>query len=332
MPGHFNPHALSGRTRQILPRKSGAHRIACLALYRALFEQCLRVPLPDDLSPAGPTNPIKHLIYKLFKRNIPISSPRLAVDALKVGYAAEKLLRAAGDGNAPALSKVHALLRLKQERSEHSRHVCQPPPPREPPPRVGPYPGAPKLLDIRPLPLKQLSGLRRVPHLTQTNGYPFLRTRKPQSAYLSRIFRDKIKQKDKRFRALAIFEREVDDGEDEAIWEDIVMEQLQKEGGGNKKWLKGEGADWGKDDDSWVAESTKAKMKVKQYLWEDVVRTKELGERMTNIYEAEKQLWRQERAKRKYEKNLARKERKRLKGEAGTTQVEGVVNWKPEFQ
>lgn len=124
----------------------------------------------------------------------------------------------------------------------------------------------------------------------------------------------------------------MDDGEDEAIWEDIVMGQLQDEGGGNKEWLKGVGADWGKDDDSWVAESTKAKVKVKEYLREDVVRTKALGQKMTKVYEAEKKLWEQERGKRKHEKKLARKERKTSNGKAGTAQVEGVVHWKPEFQ
>jgi len=89
---------------QFLPRRSGAHRIACMfhcsviilkanlnligiALYRALLIQCPKIPLPDDIQFSGPVNPIKHFIRKRFKKNAFHASPRIVVPALKTGYA-----------------------------------------------------------------------------------------------------------------------------------------------------------------------------------------------------------------------------------------------------
>jgi hypothetical protein len=238
--------------------------------------------------------------------------PLLKIEANTSKLQAEKLLRTAGDGNAPALSKIYTLLRLQHQQSEHSRQVCKPTPPREPPPRVSPYPGAPKLLDIRPLPLEQLSGRRHVPALTQTNGYAFLRTRKPQSPYLSRVLRDKIKQKDKRFNTVYKLERDIEDGNDESKWEEIVLEQLKKEGKGKgeREWREGVGSDWGRGDGTWVAASVRARMQIMDCLNFDLRRAREHGERLTEVWVKERKLWRQERGRRRREKHLEKKQMK----------------------
>lgn len=71
-------------------RRSSRHRTACFALYKALIQQALRVPLPDDVLKApgleGPVHPIKHLIRKSFRRNKNDTSPRLVISALRNGY------------------------------------------------------------------------------------------------------------------------------------------------------------------------------------------------------------------------------------------------------
>jgi hypothetical protein len=103
------------------------------------------------------------------------------------------------------------------------------------------------------------------------------------------------------------------------------MAQLEREGGGNKAWRKNDGADWGKADGSWVAESVRARMNVIEYLNEDLRRSAKIGERLTEVWEKEKKLWRQERGQRKYEKNVARKQRKRNRndGKVGAKDDEG---------
>ena len=227
---------------------------------------------------------------------------------------AEQLLRAAGDGSSPALSKIHSMLRLQHERSEHSRQVCKPAPPRAVPKRVGPYPGAPKLLDVRPRPLEALSGNRKPPVLTQTNGFPFLRTRKPQSDFLSRVLRNKIEQKDRWFKRLDGVERDMEDGREEEEWERIVVRGVKREGGGNRRWVR----DWVGDGGGWIEESVKARQEIHKLLKTDWKKTRVLGEKMTEVVEAEEKLFAQEKGGRKHEKNFARKERKRVMEEADT--------------
>lgn len=111
-------------------------------------------------------------------------------------------------------------------------------------------------------------------------------------------------------------DRELEDGEDEQVWENIVREELEKSGGPREEWLREEGKDWASGDRSWVVEPVKAKERVKYLLWDDIDRTKRLGKRMIEVVDLEKRLWRQERSWRKHDKNDARRERKRVSGEA----------------
>ena len=64
------------------------------------------------------------------------------------------------------------------------------------PPRTGPrvWPLA-NGYSILARPFKTVSGRRRVPHFVQAHGFPFLRCRKPQSPYLSRLIRDHVSTK-----------------------------------------------------------------------------------------------------------------------------------------
>lgn len=231
---------------------------------------------------------------------------------------AEELLRSAGDGDAASLSKIHTVLGELNARSEASRLVCRPPPPppRKPPPRMAPYTGAPKVLDIRPLPFEQLSANRHVPTLTQTNGIPFFRFKKPQSEFLSRVLRDKLSLKERRFATLERLEQNIQHGTEEAKWESIVMKQLHEEGGPDRRWLVGEGRDWSKDRNGWISEAKMAKADIWRKLQEDLEKNKEVGERMIQIHEEEKRLWSEERTARRHARMVAKKARKLAEGEA----------------
>src|ERR1700709_1700282 len=120
-----------------------------------------------------------------------------SVIQLTHGAQAEELLRAAASGSQAATSQIHNLLyRLHTQRQQSQQPRA---PPRPEPPRLSPYPGAPKVLDIRPLPREKLTAKRRVPILTHASGVPFLRFKKPQSPFLSRVLRNKLEQKHKLF-------------------------------------------------------------------------------------------------------------------------------------
>ncbi|PMD64374.1 uncharacterized protein K444DRAFT_304788 [Hyaloscypha bicolor E] len=313
----------------IIPRRIFAHRIACKALYRACLTQFPRIPAPDDVSSQGAVPLLKHLIRKGFKKNIHVTSSRLAVQELKRGYAAEELLRNAGNGNKVAIAQVHEILR-QTARSRDLSRLASPRRPRSAPTHnstiPAPFPGAPKVLDTRPLPKEQLSGRRKVPTLTAANWLPFLRFKRPQSRYLGRVLRDKLEQKIRRWGAVEECDAMMEVGESEGVWEGKIARQVRKElalaGEGRleageervremRQWLEdGEGREYGGSKERfyaktggeggkerrsmWAAEAARQKWA----LWEKVSRENKLslerGKKMLEIVERERELWLQE--------------------------------------
>lgn len=191
--------------KQFHPRKRGAHRIACIALYRALLSKCSLIDVPPSLH-RGRIHPIKWIVRRQFRRNVHVESAPLVVAALKVGYEADELLHTANTGDKAAHSKILELLRGVQAQGDAARAqnaIIRPlPPPPKIRPRSGPYPGAPRLIDQRPRPKSQITNVRHVPKLASANSFPFLRIKKPQPAFLSRVLKDKIVQRQKRFDAV----------------------------------------------------------------------------------------------------------------------------------
>lgn len=92
---------------RFVPKRSSQHRIACIALYRALFRQAQTISIPNGLHlpltaaeaaeaerssqsplhvPPDKRNPILPLIARQFRRNKNDTSPRLIHAALVSGY------------------------------------------------------------------------------------------------------------------------------------------------------------------------------------------------------------------------------------------------------
>ncbi|KUJ20662.1 uncharacterized protein LY89DRAFT_779394 [Mollisia scopiformis] len=308
---------------QFLPRKSSAHRIACIALYRALLKQCPHIPLPDDVPLRGNTNPITHFIQKAFRKNVYHTSPKLVVTALETGYAACSLLHHAATSSPespnPSLLQVHDLLRAQSNSYVASKLACPPkPPPGRPASKA--YPGAPKAVDIRPLPKEKLTGRRHVPKLVAVHGiFPFLRFRKPQSAYLSRVLTQKVKRKLRRFERLAEMEGAKEMGEWEDVWEDTVSSvgHLKNESRRDSEWEDGEkGVEKGDykpfklDSQSWGEAPHYARLATWSALAKEGARARRLGSKMLEIIDQEQKLWEEERRERRHLKNLERKRRK----------------------
>ncbi|RKF56391.1 putative dna repair protein [Erysiphe neolycopersici] len=298
---------------QFFPRASSRHRFACKALYHALLKPCNIIPLPSEFSLKGRINPIKHLIRKRFRQNAKSDSPNLIRKCLKIGYLAEHLLRLAALGVKPAIEQVHSFLRTTVLEAEVARKNCAHPKcniqKRQ---RVWPLPGVPRVVDIRPLPLEKISsGRRHVPSLVLTSGgFPFLRFKKSQSPYLSRVIRDKVNQKQKMLDQSNFLEETEELGKTEDTWENIVLSEIDRsvkgginEGGVDQWWTEYWGKGLGEDERSWVAATSEIRKKYDINIKADRAHAKLFGEKLIRIRDEEKKLWQLERTQRKLEKH-----------------------------
>ncbi|TAQ90577.1 hypothetical protein B7494_g1131 [Chlorociboria aeruginascens] len=222
----------------------------------------------------------------------------------------KKLLRSAGDGDEMAKSQIISILTTLQAQSDASARIPKPP---SPPPRryPEPWPGAPKLLETRPRPLEKLAGRRRVPSLASLSGShsTFLRLGKPHNPYLSRVLRDYQEQQQKRFNASDSILFDVELARNEEKWEYITSRELRYEGKSLKEWeAKQPGLDWGKN--NWTKDLLDVKSDIMDRVYSQQKKQKQRAMQMIDLVQKEKELMLKERATRKHEKNLARKQRK----------------------
>ncbi|CAK7564822.1 MAG: hypothetical protein SEPTF4163_002724 [Sporothrix epigloea] len=109
-----------------IPARSSRHRIACLALYRALVQRARRVPLPIHVTYQVPdkqyVHPIQRFVRHAFQQNRGDTSPRLILAALDAGYKFIELFEAAQTLSSPANRSIIEVLERR------------PPPRRLPPP------------------------------------------------------------------------------------------------------------------------------------------------------------------------------------------------------
>lgn len=69
-----------------VPARNSRHRVAALALYRALFRSARQIGLPEDVSSKGPRHPVAHLVKKRFQSNKNYTSLRLVYSSMSAGY------------------------------------------------------------------------------------------------------------------------------------------------------------------------------------------------------------------------------------------------------
>ncbi len=72
-------------------------------------------------------------------------------------------------------------------------------------------------------PYHDLSGRRQVPKLVNANRVPFLRVKKPQSPYVSRIIRNTVKTREKRIALSARLAEQIPIAQTEDKWDDIIF-------------------------------------------------------------------------------------------------------------
>lgn len=216
------------------------------------------------------------------------------------GLQAYKMFQESVKGNTAVTEQIWRLLWLQEKKREVS--AAQPRPVRKERPRVWPYPGAPKLVDVLPKPKEQLggSGRRIVPKIAEHGLTIFLRRSKPQSPFLSRIIRDRLKVHERGQDALEALREDTEVAGWEEEW-DRMTGTKEKEGGG-----------WGREVEIVKEELVK---KGQSKLVKDVKR----ADRWVEIRDQEQKLWEEEREARMAEKKAKWEEKKARRVAEGWT-------------
>ncbi|TKW54586.1 hypothetical protein CTA1_8973 [Colletotrichum tanaceti] len=240
---------------QFIPARSSRHRVACIALYRALIREARAIPIPDELLRKGTQNPIPRLVRKAFVRNRTETSYRIVFSALGTGYNFLNLFKAAQNPDSTEHSQIIAHLREKRGRDVKAE--AGKPLPREPRPEKPKWPpllqkvsgeGQPPVYvsPRHPVPREALTGARRVPRLVVTSeGIAFLRQGKPQHPSVVRYVQRATKAKRRAMELMITSKREETPWAAlEDRWDDIVGKEIRAAAAAEAKAeARGRGAD-----------------------------------------------------------------------------------------
>ncbi|TDZ37102.1 hypothetical protein CTRI78_v011168 [Colletotrichum trifolii] len=220
-----------------VPARNSRHRVAAIALLRALLREGRQVQLPQDVCRKG-RHPVSDLIKKAFHRNRTEVSPRLIFAAMTAGYKFLTFFKNAQSQASTEHSEIVAYLREKNEQIAQAEANQRPKKkPRRPKRIARPLiervsePGRPPefVSNFFPRPRHVFKGRRKIPQVVVTaSGDAFLRYKRPQPVTLSKILRRKAARKH-RLSELSTteFENELlPQAMDEDMWEELVDEML----------------------------------------------------------------------------------------------------------
>ncbi|KAI9761394.1 MAG: hypothetical protein M4579_001044 [Chaenotheca gracillima] len=298
-------------TPRFIPNRSGVHRVACFALYRALLSQCSRLPVGETERRA-----VDSYIKLTFRQNSNEHSHRLITIALTAGYEAEKLLRASASGDGSSTSRVLSLLsklpRPKKRASAQSssRQYGPQPRPSHTPER---YPGADPILAR---PRLTVPGIRKIPRLVNACNYPLLRIKKPQPRSVSRIIRQKIERKQRWLDAYARLQgNDLREARAEDTWDALVSKAQLLEQGHSETGSNESPSSPLKKDDAKYAHSVTANLEyINSKLRQDTAQKTELARKFLDIIDQERVLAAKEKEERAQARHQRYLERMRLQG------------------
>ncbi|KAF6822875.1 DNA repair protein [Colletotrichum musicola] len=228
-----------------IPARNSRHRIAVIALYRALARQARGINLPQDVCRHG-KNPVPELVKRGFRRNKADVSQRLVFAALSAGYKFITLFRNAQVEGSKEHSEIVAYLREKNEliaRSEaNQRRRRKPRKPRSlrglppPPPvlkKVSKEGERPRYVSPRyPRPRDSFKGRRKIPHVVVTSSdHVFLRQKSPQPRAVTNLLRRKQARKMRMVDYMTgVREGGAQFAEAEDKWDRLVRKELERQG------------------------------------------------------------------------------------------------------
>ncbi|KAG0639800.1 hypothetical protein HOY80DRAFT_885834 [Tuber brumale] len=215
-----------------VPTNLPAHRVACLALYRAFLSHIPHLPL----EPAQ-TQFAEWHIRSEFKRNQKAQGIKSVRKAFSYARKSESLVRAAATGDPESITKLSEEITKLQKKREEDLFVAtlSPPPPKPPPP--------PTIMPKRKRKLRLLdpnykppprSSIPRLPQLIESNMFPILRWPGQKTPlHISMTIKRKTVKKQKRFDLLELLEVWTVLAQEEDIFDDIVAREagVREEGG-----------------------------------------------------------------------------------------------------
>ncbi|KAM0545155.1 hypothetical protein ACHAPJ_011501 [Fusarium lateritium] len=181
--------------QHFIPAQNSRHRVAALALYRALLRAGQKVPLPKDLWNGSRRHPINQIVRKRFVKNKTDISLKLVYSSMTAGYNFLSMLKLGQTKGTLEHSEIIKHLQKRKETAAISRSRANHRPlttrKRHNPPllaKVSALGEPPKYEStVRPLPKSAFVGERKTPVLCGTaEGQPFLRIKKPQPRVLTR--------------------------------------------------------------------------------------------------------------------------------------------------
>ncbi|KAK5115997.1 hypothetical protein LTR62_000453 [Meristemomyces frigidus] len=267
-----------------LPRNSTPHRVAAIALYRALLSQCRVIP-----TAVQQRNELQNIVRNRFRQASHEQSKRRLILLFEAGYEAIDHLDAAVAGEEESRSYILDLL------AKAPNKVKQSPPPAKPKAqpvqRLERPAGSPSLLD-RPLPLEQLSGRRHVPVLFNAHGIPILRLKKPQPESLSGYINHRIQKKQKRHDTRHRLETELEFARAEDTWDHLIASHIPL---GRSSRTSSEG---GGKEDTWSYAPAMARREINDKLQDERNRNQAMGVKMQAVVDREQALFDVEKAAR----------------------------------
>ncbi|KAL7268493.1 hypothetical protein RUND412_008882 [Rhizina undulata] len=203
--------------------KISAHRVACLALYRAFLSHCRYLPFSNTVK--------KQAFYEVqqkFRKDRELQGLEKIRACLQAGYKDEELFRKAAmrdeTSTSTLLEKLKEIKEYKLERKRMREGPRRPPPTRPPP--VPPT----RKKKLRRLAMSKsekrtiwVRRIKRPPIMVDANGFPLLRQPgMDQSVKVSMLIKDKIKTRQKRVDLSQHLEEMMDLGKGEDLWDSIV--------------------------------------------------------------------------------------------------------------
>ncbi|KAH7130770.1 hypothetical protein B0J11DRAFT_483652 [Dendryphion nanum] len=266
--------------RFLVPKKSTQHRVAAIALYRALLSRCSAAVLPNEHRSS-----LQNVIRQKFRKNAKLQGAYQIGIAFRAGYETLDHLDASSTGNTGSTNFLTSYISTLPSGLKR-------PPPVYPPTLPKPIattkhpldclPPAQSVLAVRPR--TNVFGPRHVPILSSANGIPFLRLTKPQPPSLSRILRTRLKKMDTLFHNRVLLNNYYSPlAQHEDEWDDLMRRQhgVQSEGGmyDQVRWMDA------------VVDSLDVNNKAWEY---ETGKTRTMAREMQNIVDQEMELAKQE--------------------------------------
>ncbi|KAF4972102.1 hypothetical protein FSARC_1242 [Fusarium sarcochroum] len=226
--------------QHFIPAQNSRHRVAALALYRALLRTGQKVPLPKDLWNGARRHPINQIVRKRFVKNKGDISLRLVYSSMTAGYNFISMFTKGQTKGTLEHSEIIKHLQKRKETANISRskanHRLPTTRKRHNPPLLTKVsaPGAPIKYEstIRPLPKSAFAGERKTPMFCATaEGQPFLRIKKPQPRVLTRAIARKTMMWRRTMEGLVdVEEYGIPEALLEDRWDNMMDEHLKRAG------------------------------------------------------------------------------------------------------